>query len=405
MKITYITYSQDVALRIQNAEFFEAFRRLVPEVKEFHLHPDFRNPLTENSERPPVNGPPVRRKRNLISKLFWGGKSAALWQLGMLLRNLRSLPKELRIISREKPDLLLVHKSFVVSPLLIAKLKKIPFVWQLDSPLFEKEEFSERKILFPSFLNFLEVKTNQWADALTAMSSSAKDHFVKKGVPAEKIFVAPNGANPEKFSPEVSSKRVREKFGLEGKLVIGFSGGFSIWHGIDSLLESVPTLVDYHPDVRFMLVGGPESGAYADKIKPPYADKVIFTGRVSYREVPEYLAAMDILVAPYPPIQFFYFSPLKIFEYMAMAKPVVAPRQGQLAELITDGENGFLYEPGNRTEMLDKIKKLLSDGGLRKRLGEKARKTIVENYTWSDNAQKALDACRYALSKHRTDLD
>ncbi len=88
-----------------------------------------------------------------------------------------------------------------------------------------------------------------------------------------------------------------------------------------------------------------------------------------------------------------------------MAKPVVAPRQGQLAELITEGENGFLYEPGNQTEMLDKIKKLLDDAGLRRQLGEAARKTIVENYTWNDNAQRALDACRYALSKHRTDLD
>jgi len=408
MKIVYLTYSgKEVGPRIHIVGFLKAFRGLVPELKVFHMHPDFRDPLEEtpDGESNRSVSESVGGKRGLASRPAAGMRSAVLWQLGFLLRNLRSFGRELRILSREKPDLLLVRKSFVVSSLLAAKLKKIPFVWEVNAPLFEKEQFVERRILFPSLLNFMEVKTNQWAEAITVVTNSLKDYFVKKGVPAERIFVNPNGADPHRFSPEISPARVREKWGLQGKLVIGFSGGFKAWHGIDSFLEAIPSLADYHPEVRFALVGGAPSERYLEKIRPPYSERVIFTGLVPYKEIPEYLAAMDILVAPYPPMEFFYFSPLKIFEYMAMAKPVVAPRQGQLAELITDGENGFLYETGNRTEMLDKIKKLLDDAGLRRQLGEAARKTIAENYTWNDNAQRALDACRYALSKHRTDLD
>jgi glycosyltransferase involved in cell wall biosynthesis len=409
MKITYISYGHTLGTSILVVQSMKALRILGPELTEYHLHPDFRNPLL--AEPKSDTGPPQKRisssrgRWSSLFKLLRGTKDAVFLYLGILLRNLRAFPRELRIISREKPDLLFVRKSFVVSSLLIAKLKKIPFVWDMDTPLYEKEKFSDKKFPGLSFLEFLDFKTHQWADALTVVSSAVKDDYVKKGMPPEKIFVCPNGVDPQRFSLEVCSRRVKEKLGLEGKLVIGFSGGFSAWHGIDTFLESLPTLADCHPEARFLLVGGTLGGAYEDKVKSPYASKVIFTGQVSFEKIPEYLAAMDITVAPYPPIEFFYFSPLKIFEYMAMGKPVVTSKQGQLAEVITDGENGLLFEPGNQKEMLDQIKRLIDDVELRRRLGANARKTVVENYTWGHRAQRALEACRYALSRHRTNLN
>lgn len=405
MKIVYITYSgKEVGPRIHIAGFLEAFRKLVPELKVYHLHPDFRDPLKKPERREPEAAPPQppTAKNGWSSRLFGGRSGALLWQLGFFLRNFRSLRRELRIISRERPDLLLVRKSFVVSSLLAAKLKRVPFVWEVNAPLFEKEAFVERRILLPSLLKLLEVKTNEWADALTVVTRSLKDHYVGRGVPAERIFVNPNGVDPDRFSPETSPDRIRKRCGLEGKLVIGFSGGFKAWHGVDSFLDSVPALARYHPEVRFVLIGAAQTETYASKIKPPYSDRVIFSGLVPYSEVPEWLAAMDILVAPYPPMKFFYFSPLKIFEYMAMAKPVVASRQGQLEELISDGENGFLFEPGNLEEMLEKMKRLLDDAALRRRLGEEARRIIMENYTWGHNAHRAFEVCQYALRKKRS---
>jgi glycosyltransferase involved in cell wall biosynthesis len=405
MKAVYITYSgKEVGPRIHIAGFLQAFRKLVPELKVYHLHPDFRDPLEEAERREPEPAPPQppKPKGGLTSRLFGGRSGALLWQLGFFLRNLRSLIRELRIISRERPDLLFVRKSFVVSSMFAAKLKRIPFVWEVNAPLFEKEAFVERRILLPSLLKLLEVKTNQRADALTVVSRSLKDHYVERGVPAERIFVNPNGVDPDRFSPEVSPDRIRKRCGLEGKLAIGFSGGFKAWHGIDSFLDSVPAIADPHPEVRFVLIGAAETEAYSRRIKPPHSDRVIFSGLVPYGEVPEWLAAMDILVAPYPPMEFFYFSPLKIFEYMAMAKPVVASRQGQLGEVISDGENGFLFEPGSLEEMLEKMRGLLDDAELRRRLGEEARRTIMENYTWGHNAQRALEVCQYALRKKRS---
>jgi glycosyltransferase involved in cell wall biosynthesis len=103
---------------------------------------------------------------------------------------------------------------------------------------------------------------------------------------------------------------------------------------------------------------------------------------------------MDVAVAPYPAIGHFYFSPLKLFEYMAMARPVIASTQGQIAELVTHQENGWLYPPGDIEALKDALIRLATDEDLRLRLGASARTYVATHHTWKRNGEKLLDRFR-----------
>ncbi|KAF0213252.1 MAG: group 1 glycosyl transferase, partial [bacterium] len=124
-------------------------------------------------------------------------------------------------------------------------------------------------------------------------------------------------------------------------------------------------------------------------------DRVTFTGRLSHRLVPSYLDACDILVSPHVPMEDgsdFFGSPTKLFEYMAMAKPIVASRLGQIADVIEDGKNGYLIEPANVAMLVEVLTKLSAKPSDCKVLGAQAREDVIANYTWKRNAGRVLEA-------------
>jgi glycosyltransferase involved in cell wall biosynthesis len=110
----------------------------------------------------------------------------------------------------------------------------------------------------------------------------------------------------------------------------------------------------------------------------------VFTGAVDPERVPGLLASMDVAVAPYPLLEHFYFSPLKVYEYMAAGLPVVASRIGQLQTLIKPGHNGLLVSPGDAAELAAALEQLQSDRNLRARLGQSARQTVLSRFTWDE---------------------
>ncbi len=125
-----------------------------------------------------------------------------------------------------------------------------------------------------------------------------------------------------------------------------------------------------------------------------------FAGGVAHQDVPQYLAAMDVAVAPYPALEDFYYSPIKLYEYMAAGRAVVASRVGQVAETIEDGVNGLLFDPGDRTGLINCLRRLQKDMALRNELGRRASATCSD-HTWDRNAARVLDWVEPLVNRKR----
>ena len=225
------------------------------------------------------------------------------------------------------------------------------------------------------------------ADRIICVSSQLRTHLIAKwGISAQKIIVLPNGVAVAQFRPDSnSSKRVRKVFGFEDNPLVLFVGNFYEWHDIVTLLDSFPLVLNVHPNVRLVLVG---DGSMRESMEKYSADLglshvVYFTGLIPHTDVPDYMASADIAVVPYPEMdQENWLSPLKLFEYMASAKAIVASEVGQVKDIIQHEANGLLVTAGDAQEMSKAIIRLIDDIDLRTRLGKQAREDAVKTHSW-----------------------
>jgi glycosyltransferase involved in cell wall biosynthesis len=172
---------------------------------------------------------------------------------------------------------------------------------------------------------------------------------------------------------------------LDGKLIVSFVGSFQLWHGIDLLVESFAKVHQQIPKSKLLLVGdGPARKNIEEKFESlGIGSSVQITGLVPQKKIPEILAAVDVAVIPYPELpNELWFSPLKLYEYMAAGKAIVASRSGQIADVIQDGENGRLVKPGEIDDLAKVIVRLLNNPDEREWIGKNARQQAVEQHSW-----------------------
>jgi glycosyltransferase involved in cell wall biosynthesis len=220
-------------------------------------------------------------------------------------------------------------------------------------------------------------------------------------------LVNPNGVDPEKYSPSIDGGPTRARLGLEGKSVVGFIGTFGRWHGAEVLAEAFGRLVARDPAMaegtRLLLIG---DGQMLPQVKETIArhgigELAILTGLVPQQEGPAHLAACDILVSPHVPNPDgtpFFGSPTKLFEYMAMGKPIVASDLDQIGEVLSHGETGWMVKPGNPDSLAGGLRTLLVDPGLRARLGVRAREVAMDQHSWKGHTGKIIAALRERLA-------
>jgi glycosyltransferase involved in cell wall biosynthesis len=331
---------------------------------------------------------------------------------------LQEVSRAQKMISNREPDILLVRTDcrginlFWLSNLVarwMARRNRLPLILEVNAPLvYEHQRFfgepSPNRWRYPFLASISERGVWQAADAIICVSSQLKDFLTQFGVSAGKVFVVPNGVDLEKFRLTVDGLAVRKKYKLEGKTVVGFVGSLKSWHGANNMVESLRLAISRKSDVRGLIVG--EDASIGELIeRSSLSSRIILTGNVPYGSIPEYISAMDIAVAPYPDIENFYFSPLKIFEYMAMRKPVIASGIGQIRDIIVHRHNGYLVEPGDVRELAAGIIELADNTELCREIAKNARQTIEQNYSWIKSAQAVANICETALeNREKRDL-
>jgi glycosyltransferase involved in cell wall biosynthesis len=272
----------------------------------------------------------------------------------------------------------------------LTRKRSIPLVLEVNSPLAYEEQKYRGGADFP-LARWAERRIWRRADLLVAVSQALRGHFERAGVSPEKVRILPNGVDTDLFRVVLDGGSLRSRLNLDGRFVVGFVGSFKAWHGMDFLLKAFSRLRREDAACHLLLVGdGPMRAALEEETRRlGLQEAVTLVGNIPHEEVPRYLALMDVAVAPYPALEDFYFSPLKLYEYMAGSRAVVASRVGQVAEVVADGLTGLLYEPGNQEALIDCIQRLRADLNLRRELGQNARMACTKN-TWRQNAEQVV---------------
>ena len=266
----------------------------------------------------------------------------------------------------------------------------IPFVLEVNADLLEQRKFKgvpERGLrrLFAIWATRICFKN---AAKIICISPRLKEHLnTKWNIDESRLTVLPIAADVEAFNPNYNSKTVRKSLGLTTEPVVMWVGGFYPWHDLSLLLEIFAAVLQKRPDARLVLVGdGQTRSSVAEVVtKNGLRHAVIMTGAIAHSQVPEMLSIADVAVVPSAPISASLGGtgvPLKLFEYMAAGKAVVATAQSQAAEVIQDGNNGLLVEAGDVNKFAEAILKLLIDPVERVRLGQNARQQAIELYSW-----------------------
>jgi glycosyltransferase involved in cell wall biosynthesis len=303
-----------------------------------------------------------------------------------------TLARAITALAREvKPDVVIErYYNFGGEGLAAAHAVFATSVLEVNAPVIDFP--GSRKALLDRLM-FVE-PMRRWRENMVAAADlivTPSAAILPRGTPPEKIAVLEWGADTDRFRPGATG---HVPFVRPAGTVAIFAGAFRRWHGAIDFVRAIRALKERgRTDVSAVLIGdGPELPAVRAEAQG-LGDHVRFTGAVPHTRMPATLAAADIGVAPFdttahgPLALGFYWSPLKIFEYMASGLPVVAPRSDRIPSLVEHEREGVLYEPACVPALADAIARL-TDPALRDRLGRAARERAVREYSWAAHCRE-----------------
>lgn len=265
----------------------------------------------------------------------------------------------------------------------VFKQQGIPWILETNAPLFYESKADRQTIFLHQLAKFLEVKAYRECDILVCVSEALRDLIVESThICKEKTVVIPNGVDTTLFDPAAHKpKRLYEGF------TIGFIGNIIHWQALDLLLEVVSELIAIEKKIHVVIVGDGPNKAELETLAATrqIADKVTFTGRVTRDLIPQYIAGFDLGFSGQlaPKVGVMYLSPLKLYEYMAMAKPVIASQFEDAQRIITHQENGFLFNPGSKEMLKQTLMQAYEQRAMLPGMGQKARSEILAKHSWT----------------------
>jgi glycosyltransferase involved in cell wall biosynthesis len=331
----------------------------------------------------------------------------------------RKLNKIFRIISEKTPEIIFELIEIAYNVIAARKIKAVKKLYDFEL-IYERYAFfgimgaiyankwhiplileinyttkndlvRKRSVILKPFSRAAERWVLRQAAGLVVVSSFIKEQLVNEyDIPSEKIKITPNAADPELFRMNISPIKTVSGVNIEEKKVCGFVGGFYPWHGVDLLINAFSDISDKAENAVLLLIGdGPERGNIKEKVKElKLENKVIFTGEIPHKELPKYVAAFSVGIMPDSNN---YGSPMKIFEYMALGKPVVAPDYGPILDVIISGTQGLVFEKNDRHSLSKVLLKIFTDEQLLITMGHEARKCIEKERNWLNNTKMSLE--------------
>ncbi len=285
------------------------------------------------------------------------------------------------------------------------KRQGLPWVLETHAPLFYEAKTERKTTALHGLAQRMEIHAYRSCDALVCVTDALKDIIIQAAeIPAEKVVVIANGVDTQRFSPQCHlPKRLFSAF------TIGFVGRLYAWHGLDILLEAIADLRAEGIIIALTVVGdGLMRGQWEEKAaRLGITGTVSFVGQVPWQDVPAYIAGFDLGYTGQIQLQVgkMYHSPLKLYEYMAMAKPVVASAFEDAKRTLTEGETGFLFEPGHKEDLKRALRQAYRSRGQLDCMGDRARQMAIAHHSWTSRIHDMTTALETVLSDRQPPID
>lgn len=315
-------------------------------------------------------------------------------EMRRILYNQQLQDRLVRRFKDDPPDFVYERAAiYSTAGVVVARALAVPLVLELNAPL-GLEQATYRGSDLAGLAREAEHASLSGADVVVVVSAPLRDYVLGMAVQPERVHVLPNGVDDELFVPAERSALVRTRWGLGEGPIVGFVGGLRPWHGVRALPALLERLVASDPDVQMVIAG---DGPLRRELSEGFAHRrltahTVFTGAVAHQDIPDLVRCFDVALAPYEPSDhLFYFSPLKLFEYMGCGVPVVAASLGQIRDVVVPDETGVLYAPGDLAELTDACRRLFADPARRERIGRAAAAAVHRQFTWKQNARRVIE--------------
>lgn len=305
--------------------------------------------------------------------------------------------------ARVSPDVIYMRTMHSPLSIFLAKVTQAPLLIEVNGDSYSYYRAQRASAFRLGLINLIDRTNFRYCDKIIPISEGLQEMLWHRyRVPPEKTVLIESATDPELFRP-LDEGVCRQRLGLDpaGRYV-GFVGSFFRHQGIDILIDAAPTIVHRLPDVRFLLVGdGVMRRTWAERIsKRGLSASFLFTGQVPYSEVPLYIGATELCVAPFLADRGDA-SPLKLFDYLACGRPVVASDIRPLHDLLSRAQGIASVPPENPEALGKEIVRLLEDQEAARRLGENGRRWVLEAHSWQAAAKRLLRVCEEVLQERR----
>lgn len=297
-------------------------------------------------------------------------------------------------IIKFKPDVIYLRQGLLeIFPPILAWLFRVPYVIEKNGIM--EDEFRSRGVnrFVIKILRLAEEINFRLSNKIVCVTDGIKREIVRRyKVPAEKLVVIPNGANTELFFP-MDKRECRRNLELDDSaFYVGFVGSFAPWQGLEDLIEAAKKVKEQgYPQIKYILVGDGELEPIVRRKVQEFRleSEIQFTGRVPYKDIAQYISAFDVCYLSKKGLPF-GFSPLKLYEYLACGRPVIASRVDGIKEIVEENHCGYLFEVGNIDDLKNKIIQSYQDQGTLSKMGLRGRGLVEDKYSWKATAKNIV---------------